>query len=161
MRLHFSKIKTGFTLVEVMITITLSVGIFAGIYQLLNVGNKSWHLNSGLISLQESARNIVWYISRDMRQCTDAITNTTLTNDGDSISFSTPSQTITYSVTTVPNMNVKQIERNNSPIGKYLTSLSLTESDAVVEMTVDVGRNVPLAGVKNFTLTGKAKRRNE
>jgi len=142
--------------------------MLAGIYQALIAGDKSWRLGSGLISLQENARSIALYLAKDIRQCTNTVSATTLANDGDSLVLAIPcvscpsgSQSVRYVLSTVPATSIKQLRRSGTAVGSYINSVTITPSGSDIQIAVNVQKNIPLQGTKTFSLTQRVEPRND
>ncbi|UCD14809.1 MAG: prepilin-type N-terminal cleavage/methylation domain-containing protein [Candidatus Omnitrophota bacterium] len=161
MKMNIFKNKTAFTLVEVIVSVGIVTVMLGGIYQVFIMGSKSWQAGSGLVSLQENARNMIIYFTKDIRQSTESISNTTLINNGDTLTFGTSGGTVTYLLATVPDTDIKQLQRNNQPVGMYVSSIDLVRTGLIVDITVNTQSDIPFRGIKNYTLTGKVKVRNE
>jgi len=150
---------TGFTLVEVMVATAISSLMVAAVFGFLIAGNRSWQLGSGLVSIQDNARKAVYYLSRDIREITTGITNTTLDNSGDSITLNTPSGQTVYSLNT--SGNTKRLERDNIIIANNIGSVGLNQTGGIITVTVTSQTAVPQQGEKSFTLTREVRPRNE
>ncbi len=66
------KKRSGFTLIELSIVMTILLMVFAALFMVINVGNLSHSLNVEQIRLYEKAREAMRWISRDVRQTTAA-----------------------------------------------------------------------------------------
>ena len=150
---------TGFTLVEVMVAAAISSLMVAAVFGILIVGNKSWQLGSGLVSIQDNARKAVYYLSRDIRETTTGITNTTLDNNGDSITLNTPSGQTAYSLNASGTTN--HLERDDTIIANNIANVRLTQTGRIITVTVVSQTAVSNQGEKNFTLTREVRSRNE
>ena len=154
-----TNLAKSFTLVEIMVAAAISTLMVAAIFGILIAGNKSWQLGTGLVSIQDNARKAVYYLSRDLREITTNITNTTLDNNGDSITLNTPSGQTTYSLNTSGDTN--QLEKDNTIIANDIKSVGLNQTDGTITVTVVSQTTVPRQGEKNFTLTREVRPRNE
>ncbi len=79
----------GFTLIEVSLVIVILIFIIAGIYMVLNIADKSWHWDLGLLELQQQARSAMDGMPREIRQSRHSDIN--ITNNGTRADFSIPS----------------------------------------------------------------------
>lgn len=151
-----------------MVSVGIIAFMLAGIYQVLIAGNKSWRLGSGLISLQENARSIALSLAKDIRQCTNTVSSTTLVNDGDGLTLTLPcvscpggSQAVRYVLSTIGATSVKQLRRSGVAVGSYINNIGITQSGSDILIAVNVQKNIPLQGVKTFSLTQRVELRND
>ena len=63
---YFAKSQKGLTLVEIMIAITLSLVLLAGIIQIFMSGKKSYNIQQALSRVQENARLVTDIVLRDI-----------------------------------------------------------------------------------------------
>jgi len=86
--------RTGFTFVEVLITALILSFMFAGIYAVLNIGNKNFPEEMGLLDLEQQVRLGGEWLQKDLREVINS-SSLTVTNPGacnGEISFSTPNK---------------------------------------------------------------------
>jgi len=76
----------GFTLVEVLVSATILGILAAGIYGVLDAGNKMYYNDMGLLELQQSGRQGMEAMINELREAGN-IQITTLDNDTDQILF--------------------------------------------------------------------------
>ena len=62
------KKASGFTLVEILVTILIMFFITAGIYGVSNVGERTYSTDMGLLELQQQARQSMSGMARELRQ---------------------------------------------------------------------------------------------
>ena len=101
LRLNICDRKSGFTLVESIVTVFIFAMILSGVYATLAVGDDSWQTNKTKIELQQEARKAMEYMINDLRQAGDAsITNVPANNTWYStITFKIPSGVSSGSIT--------------------------------------------------------------
>lgn len=122
------RIKRGFTLVEVAITIALIGFLAITIAAVLNVGDNTWRTEMILLGLQQRVRLAVDGMAREIRVGEDCskLAITADTAELDSVIFSIPSsaQDIEYSV----NANDELIREH--PVGTTkILAMNITELD--------------------------------
>lgn len=82
--------RKGFTLIEVLVSISIFSFIIAGIYAVLNMADKTYHEDMGLVGLQQKARQAMGGMVRELRQSSRTIYNIDIDNDGTGVTFSIP-----------------------------------------------------------------------
>ncbi len=70
--------QAGFTLVELMITLVISLAILAGLSQAFVAGNEAYSVQDRMGSLQESGRYALYFLQRDIRMAGYPATDATL-----------------------------------------------------------------------------------
>lgn len=78
----------GFTLVELLVAILLLCFLIGGIYAVLNLGQKTWDYDMGLLDLQQEARQAMDGMVRELRQGKSSSFNISVNDTR--ISFSIP-----------------------------------------------------------------------
>ncbi len=58
----------GFTFAEVMVSVALFAFIMIGIYEVIIVGQRSWHTDTGMVDLQQGSRKAMDAMTREIRQ---------------------------------------------------------------------------------------------
>jgi type IV pilus assembly protein PilW len=66
--IHSPYRKSGFTLVEVMVSITLSIVLLAGVGQIYSSSKQIYRLQEGQSRVQENGRFAIEFLNRDIRQ---------------------------------------------------------------------------------------------
>ena len=163
MYLRLTKYKMAFTLLEMLVSVSIFSVIMLCIYQALYSGDRSSRLGAGIVSLQENTRNMVYYLTRDIRESKGTLSTTTLTSVGDNLSLSIPDNstviTVTYQIA-LSSQNVRQLQRNGMSVGNYVNTVGLTVTGSTANITVDTEKQIGPQETETFTLTGKVKRRN-
>lgn len=81
----------GFTLIELLLVAVLLVFLISGIFLVLNVGEKTWNYDLGILDLQQYARNAMDGMVRELRQAyANNITITNITLNSTRIDFKMP-----------------------------------------------------------------------
>jgi prepilin-type N-terminal cleavage/methylation domain-containing protein len=110
----------AFTLIEIMIAAALMLILLGAAVMVLYVGESSWQIDAGLLSLQQAGRQAMHGMVREIRQI-DNTTNITITNTtyGSSITFRIIDNTnsINYSLN-----SDKQIIRTHAGSTRVLAS---------------------------------------
>lgn len=93
--------KKGFTLVEILVSIAILSFIVAGIYTVLNMANKTYDEDMGLVDLQQQARQAMDGMTREIRQNSSSdiiITDGdgTVGNPGPVINFKIPNSSYCF-----------------------------------------------------------------
>lgn len=57
----------GFTLIEILIVAVIMVFLISGIFMVLNMGEKTWNYDIGLLDLQQEARSAMDGMIRELR----------------------------------------------------------------------------------------------
>lgn len=60
--------EKGFTLAEVLVSVSLIAFIVIGIYEVFIVGNRGWHTGAGIVDLQQGSRRAMDGMTREIRQ---------------------------------------------------------------------------------------------
>ncbi|RJO63968.1 MAG: hypothetical protein C4540_05285 [Candidatus Omnitrophota bacterium] len=81
----------GFTLIELLLVAVLFVFLISGIFLVLDVGEKTWNYDLGILDLQQYARNAMDGMVRELRQArSNNITITNITLNSTRIDFKMP-----------------------------------------------------------------------
>jgi len=81
----------GFTLIEVLIGTFVAIFMAIGILYVLNVGDKIWNWDMGLVDLQQIARGTMHGIVSEIRQSKPQ--DITITDSGTTVAFAIPDST--------------------------------------------------------------------
>ncbi len=85
--------RQGFTFAELLVTTLLFTFIVAGFYSVLGVGRTTYFMDSNYLDLQQSNRNGMDRLVREVRQArTSGVSFTTLAANSEKVTFSTPSK---------------------------------------------------------------------
>ena len=164
-----AKHKTAFTLLEVLVSVSILSIIILCTYQALYSGDRSWRLGSSIITLQENTRNMLYYLTEDIRESRDPLSLTNLTAVGHNFSLSIPDNdttaTVTYRIelaSTTP--SIKYLSRTSNGIsvgvGNYVDTVTFTEVGSTVNITVNTQKQIRPQETETFTLTNRVLRRN-
>lgn len=82
------KIISGFSLIEILVSILILTFITIGIYGVLNIGEKTLFTDMGLIELQQQVRQSMDGMAKELRQ--NDHSDITITNAGERIVFRIP-----------------------------------------------------------------------
>jgi len=100
-------VKRAFTLVEILISSAILFFLVTGIYRVLNIADKVFNDDMGLLYLGQQARQAMDGMSREVRQGWPS--GITIDNAGERITFSTPdTSSIRYYRDAVNNQLVRQ-----------------------------------------------------
>ncbi len=155
----------GFTLLEILVSVGILSFLIAGIFAVLNVGDMNWHLDMGLLDLQQQARQTMNGMIRELRQSKASAITVNSTSD---ISFSVPPQTygdtwigpIRYYLDT----QTQQIKREYTSATKILAnninSLNFSLSGNIMQIQLGAAKTVKQRAL-SFFLTEKVRLRNE
>jgi len=151
--------QSGFTLVEVMIAITLSLILIAGVIQIYVSSKESFRVQNELAQVQENQRIAVEFLQRDIRQAgfvpygAPLITNKVVVNDGGG--QTSDDIFVTYSSTTdclgqaTPNgIAVNHYTINNNRLmceGNGNQGVPQPIADGVSNMQILLGKNTVFA----------------
>jgi type II secretory pathway pseudopilin PulG len=78
--------RAGFTLIELFIVVGILSLVVGGIFAVMNVADKSWHSDMGLLDLQQQARLAMDGMVREIRQA-DPSQNIIIGSGGSSLQF--------------------------------------------------------------------------
>lgn len=98
-----SKLLTGFTLVELMISAFILLLVAGGVFSIMNIVNIDWFSEVGLLNLHQQARNAMHGMVRELRQSKNQ--NITIAGDGSEIQFLVPKD-----ITAAPNTYYQPIK---------------------------------------------------
>lgn len=76
----------GFTFAEILVCVALIAFIMIGIYEVIIVGQRSWHTDTGMVDLQQASRKAMDVMTREIRQSASSQVDI----DGSEISFKVP-----------------------------------------------------------------------
>ncbi|MFZ2357152.1 MAG: prepilin-type N-terminal cleavage/methylation domain-containing protein [Candidatus Omnitrophota bacterium] len=87
----------GFTLLEVMISLVILSVLIAGIFGVLNISDKTYHNDMGLLELQQQVRQAMDGMVKELKQ--SKASSITISNAGARIDFKVPTDLTTSPVT--------------------------------------------------------------
>ncbi|MFH1678504.1 MAG: prepilin-type N-terminal cleavage/methylation domain-containing protein [Candidatus Omnitrophota bacterium] len=168
---------TGFTLVEVLVSLFISGFLIAALCIVLNLGNMTYDTDLGLLDLHQQARQAMNVMLREIRQSESA--DTTLTDSGASIQFRIPmditAEPVTYSDSINYYLSNGQIIREHPAgitqvLANGMSSLCFCWDDVsgtcqtvcsdVFTIRIDAAKTVKQRPL-SFSLTEKVRLRNE
>lgn len=79
----------GFTLIEILVSVSIMLFIAVGIYGVSNVGERAYSTDMGLLELQQQARQSMSGMIRELRQ--NDSSDITISSGGEKITFRIPS----------------------------------------------------------------------
>jgi len=167
------KSLTGFTLLELMVSVVILSFLTLCIFAILNIGDMSWRTDMGLLDIHQQARQAMPGMIRELRQSVNNSTNpVNITNGGAKINFYiyNVSKSISYYV-----QGDKMIREHPPGTTRVLATniqsvnfccqqgtncnTTCTNSD-VVEVRITAGKTVKFRDIL-FNLTERVKLRNE
>ena len=155
------KKRKGFTLVELLVAMGIFSILITGLYAVLLCGEHSFRYGSTAVSLQENARSIYFWLTRDLRRARTPV-NATLDNNGESFSIITPSGSISYSLESKGNTLVlrRTCSGQTLYVGKDISSINISTSGDLAQVTVNVNKRVSYGDIQTFSVTGRVELRN-
>lgn len=84
------KVKRGFTLIEVVITLAIFSIIIGAIHQVFVVGQRAWDSDLSLLDLQQSARRGLYSVAREIRAA--KLGSISISESDTKIEFDTPGE---------------------------------------------------------------------
>lgn len=160
--------KSGFTLVETMVTVLLFTFLFGASFAILISGSDAWEINKAKVELQQELRKTMDWMKQDLRQTGDAgIVN--VPDDDiwyDAITFSTAAGvsggSIVWSADVIRytlDAGVNQIHRvlgsDDKLIASNITSLQIRRPSStpnIVEVAIEAQTDTP----KGVTISDSA-----
>lgn len=113
----------GFTLLEVIITVTILSLVMIGVFSVFNIADKGWNQDMGVLDLHQEARQVMDRMVKEIRQSKNE--DITISNAGEKVDFIIPTgvanSTITYSDTisyyrNVNNQIIREHPVNNAHV---------------------------------------------
>ena len=155
--------KSSFTVLELVISLSILAVVAGSIFAVLNVGDMTWRREMAMVGLQQDVRLAIDGMARELRASNSS--SITITG-GSRIDFSIPSPSDpTSSVAIAYYLSGDQIIREH-PVGttkvlaENITALVFSLSGDVV--AVDVGASdTARGGIVNFDLTEQVRLRND
>lgn len=124
---------TGFTLIEILLSIIILSILIAGIFAVLRIGDMSWQSDMGLLDLQQGVRQAIDGMTRETRQ--GRPTDITITphgvTPGDTIQFLIPDSVNTIQYSLQNEQIVRQHAGTNTVLANNINSLSFCLWDGV------------------------------
>jgi len=139
---------SGFTLIEILVTLAISGVVMAGIYQVYNSHQRTYVTQLQVVEMQQNLRAALYYLARDVRMAgfdfTDSDNFGIITASSDSIRFSKDTsqdgtldndEDITYSLYDAysdgdDDLGRKVVTGNNQPVAENIDVLNFVYFDA-------------------------------
>lgn len=161
----------GFSLVEILVVVAILGIIVAGIFVVSNVANISWDSSTGMLDLQQQARQAMERMVREIRQI-DGGSPINITAGADDISFfitddiTNPDSPVTYSVRYF--LNASQVLRENPAndpdtqrvLANDVASLVFSQTNSILEIQLGLAKTIKQLPL-SFSLTERVRLRNE
>lgn len=112
----------AFSLAELLVSIAILTIISAAVLMVMNFGDRAFHMDSGLLQLQQEARRATEAIARDLRSAHTK----SIDASGAVITFSTPSSSgAKFYRDTVNNRLIREFPAGTTQVvGNHITALS-------------------------------------
>ncbi len=160
----------GFTLLEVLVSAAILSFLIAGIFGVLNIGNMTYNTDLCLLDLQQSARQALYWMAKELRESsTDDITITVIDDNDDKITFDTPNEIgIQYyrDLSDVNGDNIKEQIIREYPkgtrriLGNNISGLQFSLNNNLLEIRL-TANSVALGRSLSIPLRTKVRLRNE
>lgn len=163
------KNKKAFTLIELLVSTVILVILLAALFFVLSSGDSSFHMDEGLLVLQQEARSATETMVRELRQ-----TTATTIPSSSRIDFTTAQGNISYYRNAAQNQIIREFPSGTTRvIANNITSLSFCcwhddtascttncSGSNLVEISLTANRDVRGRNL-SFSFKGQAKKRNE
>ncbi len=126
------KVKRGFTLVEVMISVAVFTIVVAAIHQIFVSGQKAWDNDLNLLDLQQATRRGLYSATRELRAA--SLAGITLPAGCDHLSSPASCNQITFSIPSESNIQFfydnadNQLIRQDSSGGQRILASNITNA---------------------------------
>lgn len=155
-------LRSGLTLVEVLVSVALISLIMIGIYETLIIGNKSWNQDMGMLDLQQDARLAMDGMVREIRQGNSS--DVSITDNGAVVEFSLPDAGATENIRYYLNNDNQLIREHPEGTEKILAddvnSVNFLLNADVLSLQIDMAKTVQGQDL-SFSLKEKVRFRNE
>jgi len=150
------KKQSGFTLIETLISAAILGMVAGGIFLVLYMADTNWRVQTGMLNLQQSARQAAGSMTRELRQALNIV----VINNGSRINFAMKNVTGNFSYY----LNNSQLicehpVGTNIVLGNDITNLSFTSLGKMVKVNVRASKNV-MGRVLTYNLSEKVELRN-
>lgn len=152
----------GFTLVEILVSIAILSIVILGIFSVLNLGDVTWHSDTGLLYLQQGVRQAMESMIKEIRQSrsSDMAISEPGPNDGSRIQFkilldinnNTYSDFITY-YRNSDNQLIREYQSATQVLANDINSLNFSLSADMLETQLSAQKTVR-GRVLSFPVTG-------
>lgn len=124
--------KKGFTLIEVLVSVAILSFIVAGIYAVLNMANKTYNEDMGLVDLQQGARQAMDGMTREIRQSGRSSPYSMNIDTNGSLTFSIPSiSSIIYRLDNNFPQIIRQLGSTNKVLANDINTLNFCWWDGI------------------------------
>lgn len=147
----------GFTLIETLISAAILGTIVGGIFLVLYTGVRNWHLQAGMLDLQQSARRAATLMVRKLRPAL----NIAINDNGSRIDFSVENTTgnFSYYLNSQHQLICEHPAGTDSILGNDITSLLFTSVGKIVKVGIGASKNV-MGKELFYNLSEKVELRN-
>lgn len=164
------KRNSAFTLIEILVTMLIMLFITIGIYEVSNIGERTYSTDMGMLELQQQARLSMSGMIRELRQ--SASSNITISNGGEEILFSIPRNITGSEIQYYPDIEYEKVgsqiirsyNGTDTIIANDINSLNFCcEGEVVLEVDLSARKIVNQKTVSfpsNGNMTEKVKLRN-
>lgn len=159
----------GFTLVEILISAAILTVLIAGVFMVLNIGQRSWNADMGWLDLQQQARQAMAGMVREIRQSKSS--DIAITGAPPRIQFRIPTdittQPIIYSADISYYLSNNQLIREHPAgttkiLANDINALNFSLSDDELSLSIALeARKSSLNRVLTFPLSEKVRLRND
>ncbi len=164
------KHQKSFTLIEILVVIVIFAFIIGGLFAILNVANISWHSSMGLVELQQSVRQAIDGMTREIRQLKRE-TGRDITVGSGSITFYIPEYSDPIRYRLENNQIIREYPAGTTKIlANGITSLTFCcwvasctsdcSTSGILQIVVQADKTV-WGKTLSFALTEKVRLRNE
>lgn len=155
------KNNNGFSLVEMMVATLIFTFLMGALHLTLLSGRRSWDRNSSMLTSQQSVRNAVNQMSKDLR-IAESIT----------VSQSSGTASVTFSIDDIGNVSyawantglnanrvIRTLPSGSKVIANNITSFSVTDATDDVTVALTATTTAPNGGSVPFSSTKKIAKR--
>jgi prepilin-type N-terminal cleavage/methylation domain-containing protein len=161
---NLSCYKNGFTIIELLISITIFSFIIIAIYAVFDLGNLSWNQQQVAVELQQNVRAAIDGITREIRHSDySEIMITDIDSDGNNeIQFSHPGSNDEIYYYLQGNQIIREHPPGNNAkvIANYITDLGCSLSGGLITIYIKGQKQDNSQRVANFALEEKIASRN-
>lgn len=153
--------NTAYTLVEVMVSLSLLTMICMGVYGVFQVGNTIFTKDMTLLDMQQQSRNAADRMCRELRQASSqVITANYNSTTNDKLSFTMPTATNVQYYLTGTNLIREYPAGTSKIIASNIGLLKYTLNGSLLQVQIRADRTSYQRTV-SFLLTERARLRNE
>ena len=153
--------KSAFTLVEVMVSMTLLSVICLGVYGVLQTGNSIFSRDINLLDMQQQARNAADRICREIRQSSShVITANINATTNDRLAFTTPTMINAQYYLSGTNLIREYPAGTTRIIASNIALLKFVLTGSLLEVQIRADK-LSYGNTVSFLLTERTRLRNE